>query len=175
MTFQEITEIVVNHFPDMEVDGDNRGPQPIFIIPADAIAEVCLFLQTDERLFFDYLACISGIDNGPGLNTMELVYNLTSIPYGHDLMLKSIFPRNAQDQPIPSVPTVSHIWRTADWHEREIFDLIGINFEGHPDLRRILLAEDWEGHPLRKDYITQDRYHGIYVKFEDGPKLPEQS
>lgn len=171
MTFQEITEAVTKHFPQIKIDGDLKGPQPILIVSSDAIAEVCRFLHTDERLFFDYLACITGIDNGPGLNTMELVYNLTSIPYGHDLMVKVIFPRNIQGETLPVVPTVSHIWRTADWHEREIFDLIGISFEGHPDQRRILLPEDWVGHPLRTDYILQDRYHGIYVKYEDGPQL----
>ncbi|HEV7382681.1 MAG TPA: NADH-quinone oxidoreductase subunit C [Dyadobacter sp.] len=171
MTFQEITEIITNHFPQIKIDGDLKGPQPILILPAESIAEVCSFLHSDDRLFFDYLACITGIDNGPGLNTMELVYNLTSIPYGHDLMIRVVFPRNADREPLPVVPTLSHIWRTADWHEREIFDLIGIHFDGHPDQRRILLPEDWEGHPLRKDYTLQERYHGIYVKYEDGPRL----
>lgn len=173
MTFQEITEVITNHFPQTKIDGDLKGPQPILILPSDAIAEVCQFLHNDDRLFFDYLACITGIDNGPGLNTMELIYNLTSIPYGHDLMIKIVFPRNTEGEPLPAVPTLSHIWKTADWHEREIFDLVGIHFEGHPDQRRILLPEDWEGHPLRKDYAAQDRYHGIYVKYEDGPRLAE--
>ena len=171
MTFQEITEIVVSAFGHHHIETDTKGPQPILIVPVEQIAAICRFLHEDERLYFDYLACVTGIDNGPGLATMEVVYNLTSIPYGHDLMMKTIFPRNIPGQPIPTVSTVSDIWRSADWHEREAFDLVGINFEGHPDLRRILLPEDWEGHPLRKDYVAQERYHGIYVKYEDGAKL----
>ncbi|WP_221390883.1 NADH-quinone oxidoreductase subunit C [Dyadobacter sp. NIV53] len=171
MTFPEITEIIVAEFGHHTVDTDIKGPQPILIVPVEKIAVICQFLQENERLYFDYLACITAIDNGAGLATMEIIYNLTSIPYGHNLMIKIIFPRNLPEQHIPIVPTVSHIWRTADWHEREAFDLVGIYFERHPDMRRILLPEDWEGHPLRKDYVEQDRYHGIYVRYEDGPKL----
>ncbi|KAA0991854.1 NADH-quinone oxidoreductase subunit C [Dyadobacter aurulentus] len=168
MTFQEISALIVERFPDIAVDADTKGPQPILIVPVEKIAEICAFLHQDNRLFFDHLACITAIDNGPGLATMEVIYNLTSIPYHTDLAIKAVFPRNAESDPLPSVPTVSHIWRTANWHEREAFDLMGIHFEGHPDLRRILLPEDWEGHPLRKDFTVQDRYHGIYVRYEDG-------
>jgi NADH-quinone oxidoreductase subunit C len=69
-----------------------------------------------------------------------------------------------ENDQLPSVPSLVSIWRTADWHEREAFDLVGVYFEGHPDLRRILLPEDWVGHPLRKDYVEQEKYHGIQVK-----------
>lgn len=171
MTFAEITEIIVGEFGHHNIDTDTKGPQHMLIVPVDKIAAVCQFLHEDERMYFDFLACITAVDNGMGLATMEVIYNLTSIPYGHDLMMKVVFPRNLPGQPLPVVHTVSHIWRTADWHEREAFDLTGIHFEGHPDMRRILLPEDWEGHPLRKDYVEQDRYHGIYVRYEDGPKL----
>lgn len=166
MTFEEIKNILVAGFGEM-ISADEKGLQPSITVPAENIAEICRFLFEDERFYFDYLACITAIDNGPGLATMELIYNLNSIPYGHSLMLKIIFPRNTDDQPLPSVSTVSHIWRTADWHEREAFDLFGIHFENHPDLRRILLPEDWEGHPLRKDYEAQQKYHGINVRFEN--------
>lgn len=171
MTFQDITDIVTSQFPEHIISPDVKNLQPALIVPVQAIADICRFLHEDARLYFDYLACITAIDNGPTADIMELVYNLTSIPYGLDLTLKTVFPRNTAEGTLPSVPTVSHIWRTADWHEREAFDLMGITFEGHPDLRRILLPEDWEGHPLRKDYNAQERYHGIYVRYEDGKEL----
>jgi len=165
MTYEEIKQILTNRFGE-DVVAEDKGLQPFITIPANRIAEVCQFLFEDERLYFDFLACVTALDNGPAIGTMELVYNLTSIPYGHDLIIKAVFARNTEEHRLPEVATVSHIWRTADWHEREIFDLMGIRFINHPDMRRILLPEDWEGHPLRKDYKAQERYHGIHVRFE---------
>jgi NADH-quinone oxidoreductase subunit C len=89
------------------------------------------------------------------------VYHLNSIPYEHTLVLRVFVKRDGSS----AVPTVSGIWRTADWHERESYDLVGVRFEGHPDMRRILLPNDWEGHPLRQDYDVQKTYHGIEVKY----------
>jgi NADH-quinone oxidoreductase subunit C len=106
------------------------------------------------------LSCVTGIDNGPETNTMEVAYNLYSIPFNNHLMIKATLPRDN-----PQVETVSTIWKTADWHEREAFDLFGIIFLNHPDLRRILLPADWEGHPLRKDYRHQEYYRNIKVEY----------
>ncbi|MCF2444902.1 NADH-quinone oxidoreductase subunit C [Dyadobacter sp. CY345] len=166
MTFEEIKQILITQFGE-NIVSEEKGPQPILTAPAEKIADLCKFLFEDERLYFDFLQSMSALDNGPVLATMELVYNMTSIPYGHNLMIKIAFPRNAADEPLPNIPTVSHIWRTADWHEREAFDLMGINFVNHPDMRRILLPEDWEGNPLRKDYQAQEEYHGIHVRSEN--------
>ena len=110
--------------------------------------------------YFDMLSCITGIDNGVQMATMEVVYNLYSIPFNHHLMIKVTLPRDYGE-----VDTVSHIWRTANWHEREIFDMYGVNFRNHPDLRRILMPADWEGHPLKKDYNHQEYYRDIKVAY----------
>ncbi len=165
MTFSEITDLLMAQFgPEIIQQANTTNPQPFLVVQTSALAAMSQFLHNDERLFFDFLACMTGIDNGPQANTMEVVYNLTSIPYEHNLTLKVVVPRNAEGEPLPAVPTVNHIWRTADWHEREIYDLVGIRFDGHPDLRRILLPTDWQGHPLRKDYQDMETYHGVKVK-----------
>lgn len=163
MTFSEITDLLVGHF-GQDITPNTQNFQPYFTLPAGRLVEFCQFLRDDDRLFFDLLACVTGIDNGSEVNTMEVIYNLTSIPYEHNLMLKVVIPRNAGGNRLPSVPSVAHIWRTADWHEREAFDLVGIHFENHPDLRRILLPTDWVGYPLRTDYQEEEQYHGIKTK-----------
>ena len=134
-------------------------------VPVDQVEEVCSLLHANEGCYFDLLSCITALDNGSVKGTMEVIYNLYSIPFEDKIMIRVEFPRNAEGDDLPKVPTVSHIWRTADWHEREAFDLLGIEFTGHPDLRRILLPEDWVGFPLRKDYQEQEYYHGIQVKY----------
>lgn len=163
MTFSEITQVLNEQFGiDTFLVVNQKSPQPILQVPASKLLDICLFLANDDRLFFDYLACITGVDNGPTTNTMEVIYHLTSIPYEHNLALKIVVERPANGE-LPKVPSVASIWRTADWHERETYDLVGIFFENHPDLRRILLPNDWVGYPLRKDYQEQELYHGIKV------------
>lgn len=131
---------------------------------ADLVA-VCDLLWRSPEAYFDSLSCLTAIDHGPEKGTMELIYTLYSIPNHLTFHIQIILPRILEDGSLPEVPTVSHIWKTADWHEREAYDLVGVKFKGHPDLRRILLPEDWKGHPLRKDYEEPDTYHGIQVKY----------
>ena len=164
MIFPDIAAVLQNQFGSDSIQANTQNLQPYLTVPVSQLVDICQFLRNDERLFFDLLACITAIDNGPQVNTMEIVYNLTSIPYEHDLMLKVVIPRMASNAKLPVVPSVAHVWRTADWHEREAFDLVGIQFEGHPDLRRILLPTDWVGHPLRTDYQEEEQYHGIKTK-----------
>lgn len=168
MTFDEIVTLLSDQFgSEIILETSPASVQPSISVPAESIAQVSRFLFEHPSLYFDFLACITAIDNGSVVNTLEVIYHLTSIPYGHNLVLRVTTARNNTDEPLPSIPSVSTIWKTADWHEREAYDLVGIRFEGHPDLRRILLPADWEGHPLRKDYTVQEVYHGIRVNYED--------
>ena len=135
--------------------------QPYIGLNPDDLPGVCSFLFQTPGYYFDFLNCITCVDNGPEKGTFDLLYHLSSIALEHSLILKVKVSRDNGE-----VPSLAGIWRTADWHEREIFDLFGLKFSGHPDLRRILLPADWEGHPLRKDYQEQERYHGIQVKYD---------
>jgi NADH-quinone oxidoreductase subunit C len=168
MNFQDIYTAITGHFgEDIVSETVDNVPQPFLVVPAGRLVELADFLFRDQRLYFDFLACITALDNGPAAGTMEVIYHFYSIPYDHKLVLKVVLPRNREGEPLPEVPTLSHLWRTADWHEREAYDLLGIRFTDHPDLRRILLPTDWEGYPLRKDYEAQELYHGIRVKYEN--------
>jgi len=144
---------------------DIYAKPPALLVPAEHIAAVCQVLHEHPAMYFDYLSCITALDNGPEKGTLEVIYNLYAIPFNYQLMIKVSLPRNKSGEPLPSIPTVSHIWQAANWHEREAYDLIGIYFIGHPDLRRILLPADWQGHPLRIDYTQQEHYHGIQVDY----------
>jgi NADH-quinone oxidoreductase subunit C len=160
-----LKDILIEKFGEEIVMAEVGGLMPILKVPVQEIAAICQFLKTDSRCYFDSLACMSAIDNGPDKNSMEIVYNLYSIPYDYRIALKIEFERQPENGILPQIPTVSHIWHSANWDEREAFDLLGIDFIGHPDLRRILMPEDWEGYPLRKDYQHQEVYHGITVKY----------
>ena len=138
---------------------DGTSPRAI-IVPEAHLKAACKVLFEDPELYFDMLSCITGIDNGTQADTFEVAYNLYSIPFNVQLMLKVTLDRNHAE-----IDSVADIWRTANWHEREAYDLFGIIFKGHPDLRRILLPADWQGHPLRKDYQHQEYYRGIKVEY----------
>jgi NADH-quinone oxidoreductase subunit C len=162
MTFLEIIAKITEQFGQAFLDKINDDiVQPSITVSPSNLYKLCAFLQQTEGLYFDYLACLSGMDNGEKVGTMEVIYHINSLPFEHSIVVQVIIPRDLKT----TVPTISTLWRTADWHEREAFDLFGIQFEGHPDLRRILLANDWEGHPMQKDYKEQEYYHGITVKY----------
>jgi len=138
---------------------ENATPRAIKI-HADDLLGVCNALYRNPETYFDMLSCITGIDNGPAAGTLDVAYNLYSIPFNLHLMLKISLPRDAAE-----VESVTSIWRTANWHERELYDMFGVNVKNHPDLRRILLPADWEGHPLRKDYKAQEYYKNIKLDY----------
>ncbi len=122
-----------------------------------AVAE---YVASDPDIALDFLMCASGIDY-VGDDKLACVYDIRSAKHGHEFAFKVYTDRDN-----PSIPTVSDLWPAANWHEREAFDLLGIHFENHPDLRRILLPEDWVGHPLKKDYEFPREYHGIPGSYE---------
>lgn len=158
MTAQEIHDILKSQFGDAVVESKLDGvPDPFIKILSERIKEVSAFSKNDGRLQFDYLMCLSGVDYKGKLG---VVYHLFSMTHKHKFVLKVEVPTDA-----PNVPSVESIWKTANWHEREAFDLFGINFVGHPDLRRILLPYDWEGYPLRKDYEVPEFYNGMRVPY----------
>jgi NADH-quinone oxidoreductase subunit C len=118
------------------------------IVPREHIVAACSFLKSWPESKFDFLADLCGVDRGPEEEPrFEVNYHLFSTTTYHRLRLKVVL-----DESDVHVPTVTGVWRTANWHERETYDLVGVIFDGHPDLRRILLPDDWQGHALRKDF-----------------------
>jgi NADH-quinone oxidoreductase subunit C len=159
MTLQEIFDTLKSTFGDSVLELKADAPVDPFIkISPAAIQDVAKFLRDDEKLQFDYLSCLSGVDLQQG--KLAVVYHLTSMALRQKVTLRVEVTTDA-----PDVPSVESVWRTADWHEREAYDLIGIRFSKHPDLRRILLPYDWEGHPLRKDYKLPEFYNGMKVPY----------
>ena len=155
MTTVEIHERLKARF------GDAVGPlsepkiDPYCVVQKERLVELCRFLKAEPGLEFDFLEDETAVD-WPKRNVIEVVYHLLSYKHRHALKLKVELDRAA-----PSVPTVEGVWKTANWFEREIYDLFGVDFPGHPDLRRIMLPDDWVGHPLRKDYQEAGGWHGI--------------
>lgn len=130
-----------------------KGPTfhvPGAFVPAGRLPEICRVLRDEAPFHLDYCSFVSAVDR-PAQGQLEVVYHLFSMAARHEMLLKVRVPRDDA-----RVPSVTGIWGGANWHERETFDLFGVTFEGHPDLRRIMMTEDWQGHPLRKDYVYQE-------------------
>src|SRR5439155_2851937 len=126
----------------------NALGETTIVVPREQIVAVCQFLKTTTEYEFNFLADLCGFDRGPEEEPrFEVNYHLFSTRKHHRIRLKVLL--NEEDI---HVPTVAGVWRTANWHERETYDLFGVVFDGHPDLRRILLPDDWQGHALRKDF-----------------------
>jgi NADH-quinone oxidoreductase subunit C len=173
MTSTELIDLLSQQFGEKIADKKPDALDPWVVVAPENLLEICRFLRDDSRTRFDLLNCVTGVDYlEPDAKKVakagfephtEVVYHFQSFAHRHRLVLKVMLPRWKDDRPgeLPEVPSVASLWRSADWHEREVYDLSGINFLGHPGLTRILLAEDWEGHPLRKDYEFPLEYHGI--------------
>lgn len=173
MTSADIIAALEQHFGERIRAKNLDVADPFVVVEPDGLLELCRFLRDDPRLTFDFLNCISGVDYleldakkaaKAGYEPhLEVVYHFSSFRQRHRFVVKVLLPRWKDGQPgqLPEVPSVTSLWSTADWHEREVYDLSGVWFTGHPELTRILLSEDWVGHPLRKDYEFPLEYHGI--------------
>ena len=135
-----------------KAEGQVRGTELYLAVPAAQLPAVCLFLRSEAQLSFDFLSFVTSID---WKTHFEIVYYLVSTLHKHKLVLKV----KVEDRAAPEVPSIATLYPTTDWQEREVFDMMGIRFAGHYNMRRILLPDDWEGYPLRKDYVQKpDRY-----------------
>ena len=144
---QLVTALQREH-PEWIADVIEAYGEVTVVVPREHIVAVCSYLKTWSESTFDFLADLCGADRGPEEEPrFEVNYHLFSTTKYHRLRLKVLL--NEDDV---HVPTVTGVWRTANWHERETYDLVGMIFDGHPDLRRILLPDDWQGHALRKDF-----------------------
>ena len=148
MTPRAIAELIQSKFKPEVAEITEFGDQVSVLVNKTRILEIMSFLRNSSELYFDYLTDLCGVDyQGRKNERFEVVYHLRSILHNHCIRIKAAIPE--KDCKIDSVV---RIWAGANWHERECFDMYGISFTGHPDLRRILMPEDWEGNPLRKDY-----------------------
>lgn len=164
MSFEEIKLLLAEKFGDGVIVGEETGGmQPALLVAPDQIAHVCLELRNNPNTYFDFLSSVTGVDYGVESGRFGVVYHLASIPFQTQLTLKVSKENSRNLDDLPEFPSITSVYRTADWHEREAYDLIGIYFVGHPDLRRILLPDDWDGFPLRKDYKNAEFYKGIRI------------
>lgn len=160
MTLQEIYTKLKDKFGELILSFEEVVADAFIVVAPESIADVAQYLAEDETLAFDSLMCLSASDLSAKETTLEVVYHLFSMTQRHKAVLKAIVPKEE-----PHVPTVENVWRTANWHERETYDLYGIVFDGHSNLQRILLPPDWEGYPLRKGYKEPEFYRGMRVPY----------
>ena len=158
MTAQEIHDKLKGVFGETVLGARLDAMQPWIRIADNRTNDIALWLRDEPSMQFDYLMCLSGMDYNDG--RLGVVYHLSSMTHRHKIVIKASTTKEN-----PHIQSVSAVWGTANWHEREAFDLFGIIFDGHPDLRRLLLPDDWEGHPLLKDYKVQEFYHGMKVPY----------
>lgn len=169
MEINKIHDKLLKHFGDEVVlelvVADDTVRDPFIKVAGPRIDKVCLYARVEPVLAFDFCQSITGMDLGEDLGC---VYHLFSYTHKHTLVLKTTTPRSR-----PHLPSCVGVWPSADWYEREVYDLFGVHFDGHPDLRRLLLPPDWEGHPMRKDYKEQPVYNGIPTTRENPLDLLE--
>ncbi|HEY49880.1 MAG TPA: NADH-quinone oxidoreductase subunit C [Dehalococcoidia bacterium] len=139
---KEVAEKIGGQLPEAVVECNESG----VLVKSDSLLQACQFLYQTDGLNFDYLVNLTGVDY---LDYIEVVYHLVSMRHNHSIVIKT----RCYDREQPSVPSVIDIWHGADYQEREVYDLLGIRFEGHPNMKRIFMWEGFEGYPLRRDYL----------------------
>src|SRR4030042_3900119 len=147
MDLEVIVNKVKNNFPESVLEASTFRGENTLVLRAEDILPICRFLHDDPDLFFDYLTDLCGVDDYPHEPRFQVVYYLCAMKTRRRLRLTASLPGM-----VPRIASVVSVWKAANWLEREAFDMFGIIFLEHPDLRRILLTPDWDGHPLRKDY-----------------------
>ncbi len=158
----EIVERLKEKFLTEIIDITEFRDQVFVSIKPEKIIDICHYLHDEPDIYMDYLVDLCGVDYPDRKNRFEVIYNLYSIKFKHRLILKALLTEENA-----SIDSVEPIWNGANWHEREACDMYGIVFNGHPDLRRILMPEDWEGHPLRKDYPLKGKVGWEYKGFDE--------
>ena len=148
-----MSEILIDKFKDKISKIDNSSA---YLVDNDSWKDVSEYIKNDKNMLFDYLMSISAYDLGES-EIFGIAYNFYSTSLKQYLEIRIEIDSNTD------IESIAHLWRAADWHEREAYDLMGVKFKNHPDMKRILLPEDWEGHPLRKDYKTPEYYNGMPV------------
>ena len=151
MELAALIKLVAEKFGSSVTPSGDKSPW--IKVEAGSLVDVARFCRDDPEGDFSTLSCLSGVDYP---DRIELVYHLLSLRKKHALVLKV-----SLDRALPVVASVDDLWKAANWYERECYDLLGVTFTGHPDLRRLLLPDDWVGHPLRKDYVPPTEYHGM--------------
>ena len=162
MTSAEIIAAIESQFSEVVIENEDLADHQVELDSAHWF-DIATFMKNDPNLSFDQLECITGVDPGED-SQLQTRYNLHSMEYRHKIEVVI-----SHDRENPKVASIEQLWRIGDWFERETYDMYGIIYEGHRDLRRILCPDDWEGWPLRKDYEGQEAYHGIVV-----PKIKEE-
>jgi NADH-quinone oxidoreductase subunit C len=144
MVKEQLIEKLLQLLPEAKVAEKSQYPE--ITVPANQLHAFAKKLKEDETTQLDYLFCLTGVD---WPEKLSVVYHLTSTKFNHIMVLK-VFTKDREN---PEIDSLSDIWRTAEFHEREVFDLFGIRFLNHPDLRRLFLDDEWKGYPLRKDFV----------------------
>lgn len=160
-------DIIDSKFPSVQKSEDSSLTSASYGLDSQNLLELVEFLKTEPSLYFDVLSCISGIDLGEEKPELSIRYDFYSITKDLKIALILAVNGNGKDELSQPIPSLNGLYKTANWLEREVFDLYGIPFENHPDLRRILLPADWESYPMRKSYSTPEKYHGLTIDHED--------